>query len=56
MDLDLDDYLNEATDSANLIVAVDIVEEGVKWLSRDKENLPEARFKYNTNSGWKQVY
>lgn len=55
MDLDLDDYLNEATDNADLIVAVDIVEEGVKWLSWDKDNLPEVRFTYNINGGWKQV-
>ncbi len=56
MDFDLDDYLNETTDNADLIVAVDIVEEGEKWLSWDKDNLPKVRFKYNINDGWKQVY
>jgi hypothetical protein len=55
MDFDLDDYLNEATDNADLIVSVDIVEEGVKWLSWDKDNLPKMRFTYNIDGGWKQI-
>lgn len=57
MDVDLDDYLNEEkTDKAGLIVAVDIVEEGSRWLSWEKDNIPKVAFTYDINDGWKQVY